>query len=129
MFGVFAAISIKPEQRQRFLTTINDVALRSVRDEPGCVRFDVFQDLADVDRYHLYEVYTDEAAFWAHLATPHARQAFDEAGEWAEGTFDVLRTRSIFPSGDRQLEVAVADGQAHAPPEWERREQQARVGW
>jgi autoinducer 2-degrading protein len=128
MFGVFAAISIKPDQRQRFLASISDVAVRSVLDEPGCLRFDVFQDLADADRYHLHEVYTDEAAFWEHLATPHARRAFEEAGLWADGPFDVLRTRSISPGGDRHPAAAVANGRAHALPRRERRGRPARVG-
>ena len=35
MFGIFASIRIKPDQRERFLATIRDTALRSVREEPG----------------------------------------------------------------------------------------------
>lgn len=98
-----------------------------MRDEPGCLRFDVFQDLGDADRYHLYEVYTDEAAFWEHLATPYARQAFDEAGIWAEGPFDVVRTRNIVPIDNRHLEAPVAHGHAHAPLGKVRRGRQVQV--
>jgi autoinducer 2-degrading protein len=56
MFGIFATIKVKPDQRDGFLGTIRETAFRSVSDEPGCVRFDVFQDLADENRYILYEV-------------------------------------------------------------------------
>ena len=43
----------------------------SVRDEPGCFRFDIHQDAEVPTRFYLYKVYTDEAAFQAHLETPH----------------------------------------------------------
>ena len=63
MFGIFATIKIKPDQRDGFLGTIRETVFLSVSDEPGCMRFDVFQDLADENRYILYEVYTGEEAF------------------------------------------------------------------
>ena len=43
MFGIFATIKIKPDQRDGFLGTIRETAFRSVSGEPGCVRFDVFR--------------------------------------------------------------------------------------
>ncbi len=101
MFGIFASIRIKPDQRDRFLATIRDTALRSVRDESGCLRFDVFEDLADENRYHLYEVYTDEAAFQDHLDTPHARRAMEGSQEWGEGPFTVTRAASIYPDREQ----------------------------
>ena len=63
MFGIFATIKIKPDQRDGFVRAIRETAVLSVSGEPGCIRFDVFQDLADENRYILYEVYTDEEAF------------------------------------------------------------------
>ena len=51
MFGIFATIKIKPDQRDAFLGTIRETAFRSVSGEPGCMRFDVLQDLADENRY------------------------------------------------------------------------------
>jgi autoinducer 2-degrading protein len=77
MFGIFATIRIKLEQRELFLATIRETALRSINDEPGCLRFDVFQDSDDGDRFVLYEVYTSEEAFQEHLATPHAKRAME----------------------------------------------------
>ncbi len=101
MLGIFASIRVKPDQRDRFLATIRDTALRSVRDEPGCLRFDVFKNLADENRYLLYEVYTDEAAFQDHLDTPHAQRAMEGSQEWGEGPFEVARAASIYPNGEK----------------------------
>jgi len=41
--------------------------------EPGCVQFDVAVDPADAATIFLYELYTDQAAFDAHLASAHFR--------------------------------------------------------
>jgi quinol monooxygenase YgiN len=43
----------------------------SVRNEPGCLRFDVCSVAGDPHRFVLYELYTDAAAFEAHKASPH----------------------------------------------------------
>ena len=100
MFGIFATIKIKPDQRKGFLRTIRETAFRSVSDEPGCISFDVFQDLADENRYILYEVYTSEDAFQKHLATPHARHAMEKSRDWATGGFEVTRATSVYPNAE-----------------------------
>lgn len=48
-------------------------ARASLPVEPGCVRFDICQDEDAPCRLLLYEVYDDEVAFAAHLASPHYR--------------------------------------------------------
>ena len=100
MFGIFATIKIKPDQHEQFLITIRETARRSVEREPGCLRFDVFQDLADQNRYILYEVYTSEDAFQKHLATPHARHAMEKSRDWATGGFEVTRATSVYPNAE-----------------------------
>ena len=57
--------------RDKFLAAAEDDSTCSVRDEPGCLRFDVLQDNADPDHFFFYEVYRDEAAFQAHGQAPH----------------------------------------------------------
>jgi (4S)-4-hydroxy-5-phosphonooxypentane-2,3-dione isomerase len=38
----------------------------SMEPEPGTIRFDVFQDPENPDRFFVYEAYRDEAAFKEH---------------------------------------------------------------
>jgi quinol monooxygenase YgiN len=49
-----------------------------VSAEPGNVRFDAHRLADDPDSFFVYEEYTDDAAFQAHLATSHCA-AFNEA--------------------------------------------------
>jgi quinol monooxygenase YgiN len=46
-------------------------ARESVRRDPGCVRFDVSQQLDDPTRWVLYEVYDSADAHAAHRGSPH----------------------------------------------------------
>ena len=43
----------------------------SIRDEPGCLQFDVCSVEGQPYRFIFYELYTDAAAFDAHKAAPH----------------------------------------------------------
>ena len=78
MHVVTVEFRIESGQMERFLPLIQDNAKSSLADEPGCQVFDVCRDPAAPDAVFLYEVYDDEAAFQAHLASPHYA-SFDAA--------------------------------------------------
>jgi (4S)-4-hydroxy-5-phosphonooxypentane-2,3-dione isomerase len=73
MSGYVIAVDFRlhPGRRAAFRKLIDDNARASVRDEPGCRRFDVLEPKGEPDRVFLYEIYNDRAAFEAHLKTPH----------------------------------------------------------
>jgi autoinducer 2-degrading protein len=83
MFSVVVQMQVQPGRRVEFLTAMGDNAASSVRDEPGCQRFDVCSVDGDDDRFALYEHYSDAAAFDAHRVTPHFLR-------WREAAADVL---------------------------------------
>jgi autoinducer 2-degrading protein len=71
MYALIVSLKVKPDLRDKFLAAAEDDSTTSVRDEPGCLRFDVLQDQADQNHFFFYEVYRDEAAFEAHGKAPH----------------------------------------------------------
>jgi autoinducer 2-degrading protein len=73
MFVLLVTVQVRPGMREDFLKAIGANAKASVRDEPGCLRFDVCQLEDDPDRFIFYEIYVDAAGFDAHLETPHFR--------------------------------------------------------
>lgn len=97
MYAIWVSVKVKPERREQFLEVIEDDSICSVRDEPGCVRFDVLQDNADPDRYYFYEVYHDEAAFQAHTQTPHLARWRAAAAECLVEPSVAIRTTTVFP--------------------------------
>lgn len=71
MLSLIVSVQVKPEKRDRFLEVIAENALRSVRDEPGCLRFDVVEDTDRPNNFLFYELYRDAEAFAEHKAAPH----------------------------------------------------------
>ena len=71
MFSLMVQMEVRPGRRAEFLAGMAANAAASVRDEPGCLRFDVCSVGSDENRFVLYELYTDAAAFEAHKASPH----------------------------------------------------------
>jgi len=77
MFVVIVFFEAKASHVDEFKEAISINAKASVENEPGCQLFDVSQDADDAASFFLYELYDDEAAFKAHVATPHFK-LFDE---------------------------------------------------
>ena len=71
MFSLVVQMEVRSDRREEFLAGMTANAEASVRDEPGCLRFDVSAAADDPNRFFLYELYTDAAAFEAHKASPH----------------------------------------------------------
>ena len=68
---IIAEFDVKPGAMDAFLAAALVDAEASVRDEPGCRRFDVLTPDEGGDKVVLYEIYDDDAAFAAHMETPH----------------------------------------------------------
>ena len=71
MFSLTVQLQVRPGRRAEFLAGMSANAESSVRDEPGCLRFDVCSVQDDGNRFVLYELYADADAFAAHKASPH----------------------------------------------------------
>ena len=82
MYVIIAPIKIKEGYKEQFVEAMLDDAKGSMKNEPGCLRFDVIQDGDDQDKIWLYEVYVDEAAFQAHMETPHFIKWRDAVKDW-----------------------------------------------
>ena len=71
MYCIIVKVELKPGNRDAFLEAMLVNAESSVRDEPGCLVFDVLEAREEADTFYLYEVYTGEDALAAHKETPH----------------------------------------------------------
>jgi autoinducer 2-degrading protein len=80
LFGVTVSFTIGDGQLPAFLALVRRNAAESVREEQGCLRFDVSvpADPAASQVVFLYELYRDRGAFELHLRSGHFL-AFDRA--------------------------------------------------
>lgn len=78
MFAVTVTITTHPEKTKEFRPLMLKNAQLSLRQEQGCLQFDVATAPSRPNEFFLYELYTDAAAFDAHLASAHFLD-FDQA--------------------------------------------------
>ena len=97
MYALVVPLKVKPEMREKFLAAALDDSICSVRDEPGCMRFDVLQDNTDPSKFFFYEVYLDENAVKAHQASAHYARWRAVAGEVLAEPTNASRCTTIFP--------------------------------
>jgi quinol monooxygenase YgiN len=81
-FVVIVDFRLTPGAHVQFRPLVVANADASIRNEPGCRRFDVLEPRGETDRFVLYEIYDDEAAFDAHCRSAHFEQFDRESGVW-----------------------------------------------
>jgi autoinducer 2-degrading protein len=101
MLALVVSLKVKPDKRTQFLEAAEDDSTCSVRDEPGCLRFDVVQDEADPNHFFFYEVYRDEAALEAHRQTPHYPRWRRAAETCLAEPSQVTRAATVLPRAYR----------------------------
>jgi len=100
MFSLVVQMEVRPGRREEFLAGMTANAEAAVRDEPGCLRFDVSSVEGDENRFFLYELYTDAAAFEAHKASPHFAQWRTVAAEVVANQVNTPGTRLVSHTAD-----------------------------
>jgi len=71
-YAIIVEFELAPGAYDTFMGYLAANAEASVRNEPGCYRFDVLTSReGDTTRVTLYEIYGDRAAFEEHLKTSH----------------------------------------------------------
>jgi (4S)-4-hydroxy-5-phosphonooxypentane-2,3-dione isomerase len=100
-FAITVAFELVEGAKPVFAKLIAENAARSLADEPGCLRFDVLEPKPPntSPAVFLYEIYTDEAAFAAHLASTHYK-VFDAATKAMVTRKDVQRFSLPAPKGE-----------------------------
>jgi autoinducer 2-degrading protein len=101
MYAIFVTIKIKPGFADKFIEASFGDGQGSVRDEPGCLRFDLHQSLSDPNTFHLYEVYENQDAhLTAHRSAPHYIKWRDTVQPWFDGEPQRVAMTTVFPSDD-----------------------------
>ena len=82
MYVVTVTFRLHAAHADAFLSAIQENARLSVETEPGCRRFDVAVGEDGPETVFLYELYSDRAAFDAHLESEHFKAFDSNAADW-----------------------------------------------
>lgn len=88
MFIVTVDFLIKQGHVTPFVEAMKKQAHNSLRNEDGCLQFDVCQDPDDERKIFLYEVYKDRKSFDKHLKTDHFHEFNNTVSPWTESKND-----------------------------------------
>ena len=78
-----AEIVLKPECRDAFLDAVREEMRESLRVEPGVIALYMVADAEDPNKPTFFDMYTDDAAYDAHCATPHFKKYIETTKEMA----------------------------------------------
>lgn len=84
MLAIDAEIPVDPDERERALEIMSDLAEKS-RAEDGIVDYRVSIDVDDPNLIRLLEQYEDERAFEEHMQADHTQNFMDELPELITG--------------------------------------------
>lgn len=89
---IMAILTARPGKAAGLRELLDDMVSAS-RAEPGNLRYDLWADSTNPDRFVIDELYADSDAVTAHRATPHFQHyltAIDDLAERAALTLDAL---------------------------------------
>ncbi len=84
MHAVLVEFTVKEAYAIRFVERVRQQAKDSLTKERDCHQFDVCIDSDDSLHVMLYEIYSDQAAFMAHLESRHFKEFNEETISWID---------------------------------------------
>lgn len=90
MITRIAEIEVHPQLLKEYLAAAATVGAESVAKEPGVICIFPMQCQEAPHRIRIVEIYRDEAAYQAHLATPHFKK-------YKEGTLCMVKSLALVP--------------------------------
>ena len=95
MIGVVAKLFVQEAKAAEFEKVLLDLAAKVKANEPGCIAYDLCQDLADRTRLAMVEAWESEAALAKHLGQPSLQAGLARLAPMAAGAPSLLRLRPV----------------------------------
>lgn len=97
MYAILGTIKVRPEHLETFIAEVREHARRSL-GEPGCLRFDVLQDVDDPHTVCLYEVFRSEADLDVHRSQAYYEAWMAMSRDWRDRPASARRVlRTLHP--------------------------------
>ena len=100
MYGILFRIEAKPGKLQELMAHSEWTVEVCKNEEPGTLRFDIYQDQNNDQAFYVYEAYRDRAAFEAHTQNKPFQR-------WVSGREEKLAANfSLIFDGDALMSTA-----------------------
>jgi quinol monooxygenase YgiN len=71
------------------------LVIEPTREEPGCIRINIFESTREPVLFYIYSEWTDEAAFDLHAKLPHTQRFLTAVNKLITHPVHAVRTRQI----------------------------------
>ncbi|MBC8530500.1 putative quinol monooxygenase [Gehongia tenuis] len=88
MIIIVAKSVVKPGCKAAYIAAARELIEKS-QAEPGCLTYDLYEDLNDPSTLTMIEFWKDQAAIDAHNASPHFTTIVPKLAEFREGPGEV----------------------------------------
>jgi quinol monooxygenase YgiN len=95
-FVRIAELEIVPEQLENYKVAVREEIETSVRTEPGVIAIYATAEKDNLGKIKFFEIYVDEAAYSAHIASPHFKK-------YAEQTKNMISAKRLIETVPVQL--------------------------
>ena len=89
-----ATFHTTPERRGELRRRLLEM-VELTRAEPGCLRYDLHDDVDDGQRFVFVETWADEAALNMHMTTSHVGALLQDVPQLTTRDIDLVRLRAI----------------------------------
>lgn len=89
----FAELRVDPAQREAFDELMIQHARGALAEEKGTLAFDLYVDRTDPNRYAIYELFADQAAYDIHMASARLER-------WLKATDSMILSTRVWPIGE-----------------------------
>jgi (4S)-4-hydroxy-5-phosphonooxypentane-2,3-dione isomerase len=83
MYTVVGFTKVLPDHVDDYIESMRICAEKTNR-EPGCIRYEVMQDVEDPTIMCLFQVFKDDAAYQAHQDSEHHKVWVGLSGSWRD---------------------------------------------
>jgi len=97
MITVVATMHFRPEALDQALPILNRL-VETTRREPGCLRYDLYRNVAQPGVLTMIEEWTDPSALDAHMANPNFQATVSSLGPLAAAPSQLTKLEPVFVS-------------------------------
>ena len=110
LYIIHAPLMVNKDKYDKFIyESIND-SVGSTKYEQGCLRFDLYQNIENLDEFYLYEIYVNEECFKYHGNTKHFAKwiknvpKYFKNGYRLENCKEIVKGTNIWPPDNYKWE-------------------------
>jgi quinol monooxygenase YgiN len=92
---VVAHVYSRADQTENILSILRKLT-EATRTEPGCIKYELHQDISDETHFTFIEEWTNEEALQLHFQAEHFKQATEQVKAAIDKPVEIIKYKKLF---------------------------------